>query len=717
MKLNYIKYLLFFCSLFLVNIHSYSQDLDSLKKKLEEHTKINKNDKEGIEILKKMFLLAKNPQPYYAIEIVGEAMQMAIAIKDQKDEALMYEWIAEIYKKQKVYYLAMDYYLKSLKIYREINDINGEANVYIELGKTYLEQNVEDLAEEYYKKAIDKYSLKKNNLGESKALKALGELYAYQENFAKAIEIYEQARLKLNNKEPEKQGEILEAMAKVYIQEEETEKAKLFLQQALIKYKINSNKDKVADIYLQYGQVYTKNKEYEKALKNLNNALFINNDLKRFDKISVIYNKIAYIYYRQKKYKETIKESQNSLNYNDNYFKEAENSYKYISRAYSKLGDDTKALIYLKKYLRVHDKLYSEKENEQFTEMQVSLELQQHEKEVEILKREQVVKEEALKRSRLQIYFLLFGVIVFILFSYYYYKTNQRTKKANVLLKKQKEEILEQKEQLALANSSILEQQKLIERKNKDIQAGIDYAHRIQFALIPEITEFQKIIPESFVLLRPKDKISGDFYWIVRKRHLNKIFVAAVDCTGHGIPGAFMSVLGNTLLNQIIQMGIYNADEILNHLHKMIRKSLHQESSPNRDGMDMALCVIDKENNTMQYAGAKNPLVYFKDGKMNIIKGDKFSIGGIQREKQRHFTKHIIDLDKSITVYLYSDGIQDQFGGEFKQKFTRNQLRNLLQKVHKENFNTQKELINDNINKWMQAYEQIDDMLLIGFKL
>jgi len=717
MKLNYIKYLFIFCSLFLVNLHSYSQELDSLKKRLEEHTKINKNDKEGIEILKKMFLLAKEPQPYYAIEIAGEAMQMAKEIKDPKNEALMYEWIADIYKRQRVYYLAMDYYFKAVKIYREINDINSEANTYVELGYTYLEQNVEDLAEEYYKKASKKFLSQKNKLGEFKALKALGELYAYQENFVKAVEIYEQAKLKLNNEEPEKQGEILEAMAKVYIQEEESEKAKLYLQQALIKYKINSNKDKVADIYLQYGQVYTKNKEYDKALKNLKNALFINNDLKRYDKISEIYNKIAYIFYRQKKYKETIDKSQNSLNYNNNYFKEAENSYKYISRSYSKLGDDTNALKFLKKYLRAHDRLHTEKENKQFTEMQVSLELQQHEKEVEILKREQVVKGEALKRSRLQTYFLLFGVIIFILFSYYYYKTNQRTKKANVLLKKQKEEILEQKEQLALANSSILEQQKLIERKNKDIQAGIDYAHRIQFALIPEIAEFQKIIPESFVLLRPKDKISGDFYWIVRKRHVNKIFVAAVDCTGHGIPGAFMSVLGNTLLNQIIQMGIYEADEILNHLHKMIRKALHQESTPNRDGMDMALCVIDKEKNRMEYAGAKNPLVYFKEGEMNIIKADKFSIGGIQREKHRHFTKHIIDLDKNLTVYLYSDGIQDQFGGEFKQKYTRNQLRNTLKSVQKESLSTQKERVNESINKWMKSYEQIDDMLLLGFKL
>ncbi|MCK5536315.1 MAG: tetratricopeptide repeat protein [Bacteroidales bacterium] len=704
----YIGYLLF---LFIFSSQLYSQNVDSLQIQLESHLEKYGEDAIALNLLKKIFVEVKDNQQY-ALEIAGQAMIIASNNGDKQNEALMYQWIAGIYRQQKVYYLAMDYYFKAVKLYQELENKEDEANCYIKLGETYIEQNVEELAQQYFINANNIFIKLGNSEGIALALKSLGDLYFRQGSYDMAFKQYEDALNGLSSDESEIIAALYLSMAKVNIEEEEYESAIEFLRKALLKYKLKKKMKQVAEIYVQYGEVYLKQKQFNKALTNFENALFISREIQDFNRITENYNKIAYIYYRSKNYEESIIQSQNSLNYNDNYLKESERSYLYLSRANEKLNKSKEAHEYLKKYLRIHDRIFEDQENKQFNEMQLSLELQRHEKEVELLVRDQEIQDEALKRSKLQTYFLMFGVLFFVLFAYYYYRTNERTKRAS-------REILRQKEELSSANSAILKQQALIERKNKDIEAGMNYAHRIQFALIPEVAQLHKILPQSIVYLKPKDQISGDFYWFTRKRHVNKIFLAAVDCTGHGVPGAFMSVLGNTLLNQIIGSGIYEADEILNNLHKMVRQALHQDTTTNRDGMDMTICVIDTEKRQVDFSGAKNQLLYFVDNEMKQIKGDMFSIGGIQREKERRFTKHTIDLPmhQNSVFYMFSDGFQDQFGGEYKQKFTRHRLRAMFQDIHNLEFDKQFPAIEHSFNEWKGKYEQLDDVLILGFRI
>jgi tetratricopeptide (TPR) repeat protein len=704
-----LKIRILFLLLF-IPLLALSQAADSLRVKLDQHINTYGEDTVALSILKQIFILTKDNQQD-ALEVAGQALQIADKFDLKTDEGIILQWIADIYRQQKVYYLAMDYYFKAVKLFHEANDEKNEANCYIELGKTYIEQNVEDLALQYFNKAKDIYTKNKDAEGVTLALKSIGELFFRQESYDLAKEQYQNALNSLPDTS-KSVAELLLSIAKVQIEKEDYELAIEYLHKALVRYKAMNNMQQVADIYTQYGEVYMNQKENEKALTNFENALFINRELQDFNTITQTYNKIAYIYYRSEKYKQAIEQLQYSLNYNDNFLNEMETSYLYLSRSYEKLNNSKEALSYIKKYLRVHDQIADDKDNKRFNEMQVSLELQRHEKELELLKRDQDIQNEALKRSKLQTYFLLFGVLVLLLFAFYYYVNNQRTKKAN-------REILRQKEELTQANESILKQQVLIQKKNKDIEAGISYAHRIQFALIPEVAELTKILPKSLVYLKPKDQISGDFYWFRRKRHLNKVFLAAIDCTGHGVPGAFMSVLGDTLLNQIVNAGLFEADEILQSLHKLVRQALHQETTPNRDGMDMAICVIDTENRYVDFAGAKNPLIYFIDNEVFQIKGDLFSIGGIQREKIRLFTKHRIEIpkDKEATFYMFSDGFQDQFGGEFKQKFTRNKVRELLQEIHALDFKEQFTQIDSRFNEWKGQYEQLDDVIIVGFKV
>ena len=256
-----------------------------------------------------------------------------------------------------------------------------------------------------------------------------------------------------------------------------------------------------------------------------------------------------------------------------------------------------------------------------------------------------------------------------------------------------------------------------IEKKSQSITDSINYAKRIQDAMLPQVTDMATNMPNSFVLFKPRDIVSGDFFFVGKQN--NKTIVAAVDCTGHGVPGAFMSITGNSLLQQIVyERKVTEPDIILKELHKGIRTSLKQEETENRDGMDMALVVIDHEAKTLEFAGAKNPFIFIKDDKLELIKGSKMPIGGMQREAERVFEKHVIPIDAPLTCYVFSDGYQDQFGGPQGRKFMVRHFRSLLHEIHAQPMDQQQDRLEKTINDWMgKSHKQLDDILVIGFKV
>ncbi|MEM6297216.1 MAG: SpoIIE family protein phosphatase, partial [Bacteroidota bacterium] len=263
-----------------------------------------------------------------------------------------------------------------------------------------------------------------------------------------------------------------------------------------------------------------------------------------------------------------------------------------------------------------------------------------------------------------------------------------------------------------------------IARKNKKIQDSIRYALRIQSGLLPRISEIKTVLPESFIFYRPKDIVSGDFYWGRRIR--KKVFIIAADCTGHGVPGAMMTMMGVVLINEFVSMlRIHSPDLILYELHRGIQRLLGQnEDQSSQDGMDISICLWDQETQTLEFAGAKSPLVYVQDGKLSIIKGDSHSIGGRERKanQERIFTKHTVDVTKPTQVYLFSDGYQDQFGRKttdgVPRKFTQRRLRELLLDIHQLPNETQRKIIEDEFDDWKgDAESQLDDVLVLGAKL
>ncbi|WP_051296283.1 AAA family ATPase [Eisenibacter elegans] len=261
-----------------------------------------------------------------------------------------------------------------------------------------------------------------------------------------------------------------------------------------------------------------------------------------------------------------------------------------------------------------------------------------------------------------------------------------------------------------------------IEKKNHDITGSINYARRIQQAMLPRMERINTALPESFILFMPRDIVSGDFYWFAKQQ--GKTIIAAVDCTGHGVPGAFMSLIGSDRLHNIVSsQGIVAPARILDELHLGINQALKQDKTENRDGMDLALCVLDPDTHTLQFAGAKNPLIYIQNGELIEVAGDKMPIGGRQwgkNEKERRFGQHEIPLraDTDTYCYLFSDGYPDQFGGEKNMKFMKKHFKSLLLDIHQRPFEEQRIILRDTIRQWMgDEHKQLDDILVIGFKV
>ncbi len=264
--------------------------------------------------------------------------------------------------------------------------------------------------------------------------------------------------------------------------------------------------------------------------------------------------------------------------------------------------------------------------------------------------------------------------------------------------------------------AEVVKAKEIIEKKNHEITSSINYAKRIQEAMLPYPEYIGRYLSDFFILFKPRDIVSGDFYWFSEGK--GKIIISAVDCTGHGVPGAFMSMVGDANLKQIINAeGVTHPDLILNQLHERIRHSLKQAETQNRDGMDMAICTIDPQRQEMEFAGAKNHLVYLQAGEMKVLKGDRHPIGGEQKEEKRAFTRHVISLEASTTAYLFTDGFQDQFGGAEGRKFMVRKLRKLFQEIHHHPMARQQEILDQTFREWKGENRQTDDVLIIGFKI
>ncbi len=385
-----------------------------------------------------------------------------------------------------------------------------------------------------------------------------------------------------------------------------------------------------------------------------------------------------------------------------------------LHTAYRALGDPWKALEYAEAFINTRDSLFNEEKARAIEEMDTKYETEKKQQQIElqesqIIARDAKIQQQTTLRNALIAGLLAVVLVIFVIILAYVQKRRDNRK-----IMEKNEQILEANEELTVLNEAI-------NKQNTEIMDSISYAQRIQTAMMPPEGYFNELLDEAFILYKPRDIVSGDFFWI---RQVNQyIVLAAADCTGHGVPGAFMSLLGISFLNEIVQRReITEASEILNELRSQIKHSLRQHGQPDesKDGIDMALCAIDQKNRTMQYAGAFNPLYLIREGETQAelieFKADRMPLG-YHLGKDRAFSNHEIKLEIGDTFYIFSDGFIDQKGGPNQKKYMSKKFKNLLLEIHELPLFEQKNILEKTLSEYMGDQSQIDDILVVGVRV
>ena len=542
-----------------------------------------------------------------------------------------------------------------------------------------------------------------------------------------------------NEGNAQEEARYLNQIAYIYWENKEPEPAVDYFKRSLTINKQLKNLNAVKTINLNLGFIYAELEDFQSALEYFNETLKINRSQnKKIDIASTLQN-IAQVEFDMKQYAPAITKLEEAvgiaLEYND--LKLAQSCYLQLAEGYDKLGDNKKSKSNYEKSAAILSQLQKQQiENIESQKILAESKAQQSEKKLsstmdtlaefkeslreiqlknDLMTAENNLKDLAIKeeraRSKANKVMLLYAVTALVLLicilALIYFQFRRR-KKANLLLQEH--------------NLEIEKQRDFVQEQNQKITDSIQYAQRIQNALLPPKPLLDNILHDYFVLFIPRDIVSGDFYWISHKE--NSLILVAADCTGHGVPGAFMSMLGIAFLNEIVNKIVINrhisslqADEILNELRRNLITSLHQTGDKDepKDGMDISLCIIDYDSKKLQFAGAHNPLYLIRNHELLQYNGDKMPLSH-HKNKDVPFTRHDIDLKVGDSLYIFSDGYIDQFGGDEGYKFLAKNFKELLIQISQKPMLEQKQILIEEFQKWKGDRDQLDDILVIGFK-
>ena len=391
-----------------------------------------------------------------------------------------------------------------------------------------------------------------------------------------------------------------------------------------------------------------------------------------------------------------------------------------LSKLYQLTGKYDSAYNYQSLYINANDSIKSVQNIQRMADLRTEFEVAKKQAEVNVLQKKKVIQL-IVNLSLAIILLLAMGLIIL-----YYYSLKRSRKftavldERRILLEKQSTELKEQNDKIIKSNDELNTLYETTNRQKDEIISSILYAQRIQSAILPPEAYITELLNENFIFYKPKEIVSGDFYWIKQVKHY--IILVSADCTGHGVPGALMSMLGISCLNEIVQgRKITQANQILNELRKEIKHSLRQtgKREETRDGMDMALCVIDTKENKLQYSGAHNSLFIItnnsEESVLKEIKADPMPVG-VNFSSDKSFTNHEIQLEIGDAFYIFSDGFIDQNGGSSNNRFTSEKFKKLLLDIHDHPMYEQKEILEQTLKDWMGEHPQRDDILVIGVR-
>ncbi len=759
-------------TLFCVSALAQVSPVDSLKNVINRSKNDSNKVNSFLELAQQYLRINQDTSIIYA----NSAIKLGKEINFYKGVANSYRQIAIVYYIKGEYDKAINNFEKSLITWEEAGDISGVGRAHNNIGIIYFNIGQYDKALENYLKASEILSQINDIDGLARAYNNIANLYNYQSNYPLAL-VYSFESLKIHEElENEKEiSQTLYNIGTIYEAQKDYSKALEYSEKALTISEKLDNKKEMADIYSNIGNLYlsmskkdtiletekpnyySKAKSYfEKSLplyskigykkglaNSYNNIGLINLDLRNhstaltfFEKSLKIYEElgdkyglsetklnIGKFYNEIKNYSKAIFNLKNALSISNelNSKEQISNIALEISKTYAATGDYKNAYLSHFQHKKLLDELRNDEKIREANKQELNYEVNKKQKEMELeqQKKDLLAQEEIRKQSMYAIgAFIALGLVALVAF--FIFRSYRIKRKSNILLEKHRDEILQKNEELLQLNEEITAQRELTEKqrdialqRQKEIMDSIQYAKRIQTAVLPQREMFVELVPDYFIYFKPRDIVSGDFYWL---KKLNKhIVIAAADCTGHGVPGAFMSLLGIAFLNEIVNEKLTDAAGILNLLRERIIEALHQtwKDDEAKDGMDIALSVINIETKELQYAGAYNPLYLFRNGDLIEKKADKMPIGIHIREAQ-DFTNHSIQLKENDSIYMFSDGYIDQFGGEMGSKFKTKRFKELLFSMHNKPMKEQKEIIDETHITWKGEQKQLDDILVIG---
>jgi serine phosphatase RsbU (regulator of sigma subunit) len=681
-----------------------------------------------VEQLQKLYLENRQINPMLATEYAAQALQLATEQKDSVQMAVSLNYLGDCYFSRKSYSMALDYYFKGYRIFQRFKEQKHIAFSLIDIGNIYFEQNLSSIAKNYYEQAQEIFDKIGDKEGLALVYDRIGFVNLRHGQEDEALKYFINSHyFRKSLKDPELLALSNQNIAEVYLEREEYDKAIEFLNNALENFKDDKYLLNVADINTKIGDIYVYDENYLKAIVSYNHALNIYKKYQHNYEISLLHNRLSAAYLDLNKLTQAKKQCIDALEiaYMYDFLDIKAKSYLLMSNIYERQKNIKKAFDFQKRYAAVIDSIIEAKQINQSAEMQVSYEIQQQENEIAMLTKDGELNRATIEKQRAIAIAIGVGSILLMIFAFSLYRSNVHKQKINKILTEQKKDIEDKNAELYQQQLAIIEQNKKIQKINKNITGSINYASRIQKAMLPKPDIFNEFFKDAFVFFKPREQVSGDFYWISKNEEEEKVIIAVVDCTGHGVPGAFMSLIGNSYLNQIINhQRITAPDMILNLLHINIRISLNQDKNESRDGMDLALCVFDYKNNTIEFAGARHPIFYIVNNELIQVKGDSMDIGGVQRESERRFSKQIIPIQKDMVLYMFSDGFQDQFGGPKREKFMRKRFKDFLMEIHHLPMNEQRYRLEQKFDEWRNCgdgtntlCDQIDDVLVVGFKL
>lgn len=604
-----------------------------------------------------------------------EALELYKELDNKKQTAKYYITVGYSYANQGDIPLAVDNYFKSLKISKEIKDDKNIAACYLNLGTVYHSQKDYVSAAKYFNKAAKIYKRLNDIRGISTAYNNIGFMKKQNKKYKIALDYFNKSL-------------------------------------SLCKDSIY-DKEKANALHNIAGTYSTMN-ELDKALKYYSESIKYRKKAKDYRGLVLAYGTYSGIHFKLGNFKEAklISEKGFKLSEQIKDIKGKKANAIIISEIAEKEGNGKLALDMYKLFIQLRDSLNNENTQKATAKQQAKYEYEKQKAIDDTEYEKQIaIEQEAKAKQTIITYSSSAGLAVVIIFLIFVFNRLQVTKKQKLVIESQKIEVEQQKTEVEKAHTEL-------EEKNKEITDSIQYAKRIQSAILPSIKVVKEYLNESFILYKPKDIVAGDFYWL--EHNDNEVLFAAADCTGHGVPGAMVSVVCNNGLNRSVrEYGLTNPGEILDKTREIVIAEFEKSEDEVKDGMDIALCSLKEQAGSwkLKYAGANNPLWIIRKGEKSIeeIKANKQPIG--QFINPVPYTTHTLNLQKGDSIYIFSDGYVDQFGGGKGKKLKASTFRELLLSIQSKPMEEQRIIIDTTFENWRGDLEQIDDVCVIGVRV